>query len=247
MRQAYNLLADRHSIAQQLYGAAGQATSNFLDTPPRFQSPHTRWKFSPDQAAHLLDQAGWRRGNDGVRAKDGQRMKLLYQTSVNPVRQKTQAILKKAFEQAGIEVELKAVNPAVFFSSDPGNAEAFAKFHADLQMLTVSLGSPDPQAHMTQFVSWEMARKSNHWSGQNVVRWSNSHYDRLWKQAAMVLDPVKRAMLFIAMNDLLIEDVAVIPLIWRNEVVAVSQALQGLELSTWDSNLWDLAFWYRQT
>ena len=69
-------------------------------------------------------------------------MKLLYQTSVNPVRQKTQAIIKKAFEQAGIEVDLKAVNPAVFFSSDPGNAEAFAKFHADLQMFTVSPGKP---------------------------------------------------------------------------------------------------------
>jgi peptide/nickel transport system substrate-binding protein len=62
----------------------------------------------------------------------------------------------------------------------------------------------------------------------------------------MEVDPVKRATRFIAMNDLLIEDIVVIPLIWRNEVVAVSQALQGLELSTWDSNLWDLAYWYRQ-
>jgi peptide/nickel transport system substrate-binding protein len=95
VRQAYNLLVDRHTIAQQLYGAAGQATSNFLDSPPRFQSPHTRWEFSLDKAAQLLDQAGWRRGSDGMRAKDGHRMKLLYQTSVNPVRQKTQAIIKK--------------------------------------------------------------------------------------------------------------------------------------------------------
>jgi hypothetical protein len=28
--------------------------------------------------------------------------------------------------------------------------------------------------------------------------------------------------------------------------VAVSQTLQGLELTTWDSNLWDLAYWYRR-
>ena len=245
VRHAYNLLVDRHTIAQQLYGAAGQATSNFLDNPPRVRSPHTRWEFSLDKAVQLLDQAGWRRGSDGVRAKDGRRMKLLYQTSVNPVRQKTQAIIKKAFEQAGVEVELKAVNPGVFFSSDPGNADALAKFHADLQMFTTSPGSPDPQAHMTQFVSWEIARKANNWSGHNVVRWVNLEFDRLWKQAAMELDPVKRATLFIAMNDLLVEDVVVIPLIWRNEVVAVSQALRGLELTPWDSNLWDLAYWYR--
>jgi peptide/nickel transport system substrate-binding protein len=61
----------------------------------------------------------------------------------------------------------------------------------------------------------------------------------------MELDPVKRATLFIAMNDLLVEDVVVIPLVWRNEVVAVSQDLRGLELTPWDSNLWDLAYWYR--
>jgi peptide/nickel transport system substrate-binding protein len=247
VRQAYNLLADRHTIAQQLYGAAGQATANFLDTPPRFQSAHTRWAFSLDQANKLLDQAGWRRGSDGIRTKGGRRMKLLYQTSVNPLRQKTQAIIKKAFEEAGLEVELKAVHPSVFFSSDPGNADAVAKFNADLQMFTVSMGSPDPQAYMAQFVSWEMARKANNWSGQNVVRWSSSKYDELWQQAATELDPVKRATLFIAMNDLLVEDVVVIPLIWRNEVVAVSRALQGLELSTWDSNLWNLAYWHRQT
>jgi peptide/nickel transport system substrate-binding protein len=246
VRQAYNLLADRHTIAQQLYGAAGQATSNFLDSPARFQSAHTRWEFNLDKAAQLLDQAGWRRGSDGVRAKGGHRMKVLYQSSVNPVRQKTQSIIKKAFEQAGVVVELKAVNPSVFFSTDPGNADALAKFHADLQMFTVSPGSPDPQAHMTQFVSWEIARKANNWSGRNVVRWVNLEYDRLWKQAATALDPVKRAMLFIAMNNLLVENVVVIPLIWRHEVVAVSQDLRGLELTPWDSNLWDLAYWYRQ-
>ena len=246
VRQAYNLLLDRRAIAHQLYGAAGQATSNFLDSPKRFQSPHTRWEFDLPKAAQLLDQAGWKRGADGVRVKDGRRMKLLYQTSVNPVRQKTQAIVKKAFEQAGVEVELKAVNPEVFFSSDPGNADAQAKFHADLQMFTVSPGSPDPQAHMMQFVSWEIARKANNWAGQNVVRWVSAAYDRLWKQAAVELDAMKRATLFIGMNDLLVEDVVVIPLVWRNEVVAVSHVLQGLELTTWDSNLWDLAYWYRQ-
>jgi peptide/nickel transport system substrate-binding protein len=246
VRQACNLLMDRRTIAQQLYGAAGQATSNVLNNPTRFQSPNTRWEFNLEQAAHLLDQAGWRRGSDGFRGKDGKRMKLLYQTSVNPVRAKTQAIVKQAYEQVGVEVELKAVNPGIFFSSDPGNTDTYAKFHADLQMFSVSPGGPDPQAHMNQFVSWEVARKANNWAGQNVVRWLSAEYDRLWKQAETELDPIKRALLFIRMNDLLIEDVVVIPLVWRNEVVAVSQTLHGMALTPWDSNLWDLAYWYRQ-
>jgi peptide/nickel transport system substrate-binding protein len=246
VRQAYNVLVDRRTVAEQLYGAGGEPTANFIDYPARFRSPHTRWEFNFEQAAQLLDQAGWRRGRDGIREKAGQRMKVMYQTSINPVRQKTQAIVKKAFEQVGIEVELKAVNAGIYFSSDPGNHDSAAHFHADLQMYTVTPGAPDPQSHMTQFVSWEVARKANNWSGLNVVRWINAEFDRLWKQAAQELDPVQRAALFIRMNDLLIEDVVIIPIIRRNEVVAINRTLHGMELTAWDSILWDMAYWHRR-
>jgi peptide/nickel transport system substrate-binding protein len=246
VRQAYNVAVDRRTIAEQLYGATGQPTSNLINSPTRFQSPHTSWEYSLEKAAQLLDQAGWRRGSDGVRVKNGRRMKIVYQTSVNPVRQKTQAIVKKALEQIGIEVELKAVNAGVYFSSDPANPDTASHFYADMQMYTFGPGSPDPQAHLNRFVSWQIAQKANNWSGRNVVRWSNPEYDRLWKQAEGELDPVKRAVAIIRMNDLLIEDVVLIPVIWRNGVRAVSHKLYGMELSDWDSDFWDLAYWYRQ-
>jgi peptide/nickel transport system substrate-binding protein len=204
LRQAYNVAVDRRIIAEQLYGTAGQPTSNFINSPKRFQSPNTNWEFNLERAAQWLDQAGWRRGSDGFRAKEGRRMKIVYQTSVNPVRQKTQAIVKKAFEQIGIEVELKAVNAGVYFSSDPANPDTTSHFYTDIQMYTIQPGSPDPQAHLSRFVSWQIAQKANNWSGRNVVRWSNAEYDRLWKQAETELDPVKRAALIIRMNDMLI-------------------------------------------
>ncbi len=246
VRQAYNVAVDRRVIAEQLYGPAGQPTSNFINSPKRFQSPNTRWEFNLEKAAQWLDQAGWKRGSDGFRVKDGRRMKLIYQTSVNPVRQKTQAIVKKAFEHIGIEVELKAVNANVYFSSDPANPDTASHFYADIQMYTFAPGSPDPQAHLNRFTSWQIAQKANNWSGRNVVRWANAEYDALWKQAQNELDPVKRAALIIRMNDLLIEDVVLIPVIWRNGVRAVSHKLHGIELSDWDSDFWDLAYWYRE-
>jgi peptide/nickel transport system substrate-binding protein len=245
VRQACAAAVDRRNIAEQLYGAAGQPTSNFLNAPKPFESPHTRWEFDLDKAAQLLEHAGWQRGSDGIRLKDGRRMKVLFQSSANPVRQKTQAIVKNALERIGIEVELKAVPANVFFASDPGNADTFSHFYADLQLVSNSLGF-DPQGTMRFFVSWEIAQKANNWAGRNVVRWANADYDRLWKQADSELDPVKRAALFIRMNDLLIEDVVVIPLVWRKEVSAVSHTLRGITLSPWDSILWDLAFWYRE-
>jgi hypothetical protein len=78
------------------------------------------------------------------------------------------------------------------------------------------------------------------------VRWANAEYDRLWKQAATELDPVKRAALFIRMNDLVIEDVVVIPVVWRHDVLAVSHSLRSLALGPWGFNLWELAYWYRE-
>ena len=112
----------------------------------------------------MLEQAGWKRGSDGIRLKDGRRMKVLFQTSANPVRQKTQAIVKKTLEQIGIEVELKAVAANVYFASDPGNPDTYSHFYADMQMSANSLGF-DPQGPMRLFVSWEIAQKANQLGG----------------------------------------------------------------------------------
>jgi len=246
VRQAFALAVDRRTIAEQLFGAAGQPTGNFLNIPKPFQSPNTRWEFDLDKAAQLLEQAGWKRGSDGVRVKGGRRMQVVFQNGANLLGQKMQAIVKQALERIGIEVELKAVPLSVFNSSDPGNPDTVSHFYADMQMY----GGPpgiDPQRNMSQFVSWEIAQKANNWTGQNVVRWANAEYDRLWQQAATELDPVKRAALFIRMNDLVIEDVVVIPVVWRHDVYAVSHSLRGLEVGPWDLNLWNLAYWYRET
>ncbi len=48
------------------------------------------------------------------------------------------------------------------------------------------------------------------------------------------------------MNDLVIEDVVVIPVVWGKKVHAVSQTLRGLALSPWDLTIWDLEYWYRE-
>jgi peptide/nickel transport system substrate-binding protein len=246
VRQAFALAVDRRGIAEQLYGAAGQPTSNYLNAPRQFQSPNTHWGFDLDKAAQLLEQAGWKRGSDGIRSKDGRRMKVLFQTTTNLVRQKTQAIVRKALERIGIEVELKAVPANVFIASDPGNPDTQSHFYADMQMISYESGI-DPQVWMRRFVSWDIAQKANNWAGQNRVRWANAEYDRLWEEARTELDPVKRAALVIRMNDLLIEDVVIIPVVWRKNVFAVSHTLRGLALSPWDSWTWDLAYWYQET
>jgi len=246
VRTALSLLVDRASIQEQIYGRHGQATANYLNAPPTFRSKNTRWEFSPEKAARVLDDAGWKRAGDGVRAKDGKRLRMLFQTSINAPRQKTQAIVKQAAAKIGIEVEVKAVVPAVYFSTDPANADTLAHFTADLQMYSLVNGSPDPQLFLQPFVSWEIAQKENKWAGRNSTRWRNDDYDRMYKAAETEMDPVKRAALFIRMNDTLVQTPVIVPFMWRGTASAVANRLRGTEISGWDSTFWNLAHWYRE-
>jgi len=106
--------------------------------------------------------------------------------------------------------------------------------------------APDPQYFMNQFVSWEVASKANKWQGRNITRWRNDEYDRTWKAAESEMDPVKRAALFIKMNDLVIQNIVVVPVVWRPRVAAISVRLRDAGQSGWDSDFWSLANWWKQ-
>src|SRR3712207_3167573 len=67
VREAMALAIDRDTMAKQLYGPTGDATANMLTTPTNLQSKNTRYEFSIDKANRILDEAGYRRGGDGIR------------------------------------------------------------------------------------------------------------------------------------------------------------------------------------
>ncbi|MGY4439549.1 peptide/nickel transport system substrate-binding protein [Bradyrhizobium sp. LM2.3] len=134
VRRAINLLIDRESIQKFIYGRGGVATASFVNAPKQFKSAKLKYEFDVDKANKVLDEAGWAKGADGIREKDGKKLKFVFQTSTNAPRQKTQAIIKQACQKAGIEIELKSVTPSVFFSSDVGNPDTYSKFYADMEM-----------------------------------------------------------------------------------------------------------------
>jgi peptide/nickel transport system substrate-binding protein len=245
VRRAINLLVDRATIQDHLIGRSGRIADNFLVAPHRCRSQSNTWEFSVDKANRLLDEAGWPRGADGTRGRGAQRLKFVFQAAAASSVQKIQAVVKQAAARAGIEVEVKAVPTAVYFSSDTNNPDANVRFHADLQMYTVFAGL-DPQFFMAQFVSWEIPTRDNKWTGRNLTRWRNAEYDRLWREADSEMDPVKRAALFIRMNDMVVQNNVVIPVTQRNILHAISQQLEGFELNGWDSIFGNIAYWYRR-
>jgi len=244
VREAINMLVDRGSVQEHIYGRTGVATANFLNNPSRFRSPNMKWEFNVDKANQLLEAAGWKRGADGIRAKDGKKLKIVFQTSINAPRQKTQAIIKQACQKAGIDMELKSITASVYFSSDVANPDTYTKFFCDMQMYTTTMPQPDPERFMNQFCSWEAATKENKWQGRNISRWRSEEYDKTYRAAEAELDPVKRAALFIRMNDLVIAGRHIIPVVYRPRVSAVAAKLNA-PLSGWDNDLWNLRDWYK--
>jgi peptide/nickel transport system substrate-binding protein len=245
VRQALAMLIDKASVEKYIYGRTGQATANFINNPEKFRSKNTTFEFNPDKAADLLEKAGWKKGADGVREKDGKRLKFVYQTSINQPRQKTQAIVKQACQKAGIEIEVKAVTASVFFSSDVANPDTYPKFYADLQEYSNAMNAPDPEVFLRQFCSWEASQKENKWQGRNITRWQNKEYDEIHKAAQVELDPLKRAAMLIKCNELVVNNHVVIALVARPGAVAMNNSLRA-DISAWDNNTSDLASWFRE-
>ncbi len=248
VRQAFSLAINRDMIANQLYGILGKPTSNFVVNPPQVISGNTTYEFNLEKAAKLLDEAGWKdTNNNGIRDKNGIEMNLVFQTSVNPLRQKTQQVIKQSLEQLGMKVELKSIDPSVYFSGDPANPDTTERFTADLQLFSTGNTNPDPTAYLKTYTCDQIPQKANNWTGDNFSRYCNPEYDKLWTQATREIDPKKRQEILIKMNDMLINNTIVIPLVHRADVQGVNQQLTGVDLTPWDLTVWNIKDWKKSS
>ncbi len=245
--RALSMAIDREILVDAGYGPAGQVTCNVLSAPAVYASTANDWCLTPDieGASRLLDEAGWVHGRDGVRAKDGVRLSILYQTSTNSVRQGTQALIKQMWREIGVETELRNINASVFFGSDPASPDTYQKFYADIQMYTNNFDGTDPQAYMAGWVCDKIPGPANQWNGSNISRYCNPAYDALAAAFAETGGIEARAAIAKRMNDLLVSDGALVPLIHRGEIAARSLTLGGMRHNAWDATLWNINEWHR--
>jgi peptide/nickel transport system substrate-binding protein len=251
VREALSFAADRQTIADEFYGEGQPPTSNILTGLESWESPNTSWEYNLEKAAQILDDAGWTREGEGIRSKDGVELRIVYATSVNAVRQKTQAVIKQSFESIGVGVQLEQIDAAIYFDGSEGNPQNINKFPWDIDMYTNSPSSPVPISFL---VSWyagpdreNIAQESNGWQGQNFQRWVNEEYDAKFEELQSTTDMEKATQLMIEMNDLVINDHAVIPLVNRSvDTYAYSTQLreENLQLGPFhDLTYWNIANW----
>lgn len=248
VRTALSKAIDRSILVEVGYGEGGKPTCNVIPAPDAWASDSTGCIAQDMEGAKaLLDEAGWTdTDGDGIRDKDGKKLHILYQSTVNPIRQDFQALIKDWWTELGVEVELKAIDPGVFFGGDPGSPDTFQKFYADVEMYANNSDSPDAEVYLGQYQCKNAPSPETQWQGENINRFCTPEYDALFAELGGVTDVAKRQEIAKKLNDMVTKDsMIVVPLVHRGTLSAHSNALGGVQINAWDSEFWNVADWFR--
>ena len=248
VRKALSMAIDRPLLVEIGYGQAGRPTCNLVPAPEIYASDNTECLTQDIEGAKaLLEEAGWTdTDGDGIRDKDGEKLSLLFQTSTNAVRQDFQALIKQWWNEIGVETELRNISGSVFFGGDPGSPDTFQKFYADVEMYANNFDGTDPESYRAQRTCDKSPRPESQWQGENINRFCDEEFDALVAELGRTGEIEKRAELAKKLNDMVTADsYVVVPLVDRGRVSAHSNTLGGVILNTWDSELWNVADWYR--
>ena len=250
-RYPFTRRTGRALIAEQFYGEGQPPTANVFTGLPSFESPNTSWRFDLDEAAQMLEDAGW--VLDGsVREKDGVQLQVRYATTVNQVRQENQAVVNDALEQIGIAVTLEQVDAGIFFDNATGNEQNIGHMYVDINMYTNGATTPVPIAYTGNWYSGgedrgNIAQASNNWLGTNRQRWISDDYDALYEQLLVATDVDEAFDLIIQLNDLVTNDRAVLPQVNRStDTYAIANCLRKENAAKgvgFEYNYWNIANW----
>ncbi|MBI4505470.1 MAG: hypothetical protein HY691_08040 [Chloroflexi bacterium] len=221
VRQALAQAIDRKIIIDRVqYGLAQPTYSAW---------PPSSWVYNPDvpkfdydqrRAEQLLDEAGWRKGADGMRAKDGQKLqlKLLFGPNTNKVREGIATIVQEQWRQVGVQVEVTGL-----------------EWGAYLDKLTKSPFDYD------LFVLGWLSTIDPHWSYQiwseatipdlNAGGYVNKKVEELFRQGAREFDREKRKKIYQEIQKLITDDLPYMFLSVNMSYTGVSKRVRGIEPS----------------
>ena len=247
--QAMSMAIDRQEISDQFYGFAGRPACNLVSTPPRFVSDANDSCLTQDIAGanELLDDSGViDTDGDSIREYEGTPLRITFQTSTNDIRQQTQELIKSWWRQIGIEAELLDWEGSVFFGGEPlmAGAASFKRFFADVEMYANST-AVDPQSSLSAALCENIPSSEDAWGGSNVARICDETYEATYEELTATSDPARREELIKQLNDILIQNYYLIPLVNRGNVSAHLDTLEGVEENAWDTSLWNIGEWRR--
>jgi peptide/nickel transport system substrate-binding protein len=227
VRKALMHAVDRQKLCQALFdGLQKPAAHAYHPLSPYFAQRGEDYPFDVAKAEALLDGAGWKKGANGLRVKNGQPLNLsIMSTAQNKVRELVEVHLQESWRKVGVELSIKNVPARVFFGETLRRAE-----FGSMGMYATTLNSPD-DIQLAAFHSAKIPAAANNYAGSNYMAWKNSQVDALLDRAQVELDPAKRIALIHEGIEHYVAELPQLPLYYRASVLIAPKALKANQLA----------------
>jgi peptide/nickel transport system substrate-binding protein len=218
VRQAIEYGIDRDALISALYQGIGQKaigplTSVMLDDPSlRALYPHDVAK-----AGQLLDQAGWTAGADGIRVKNGQRLEFtLNAIDYGGGPDQSNELIQGQLRQIGMDVKIKAQARPPWYEDN---------YHCATNGMELFLRSGELDVLYAAFGS------ANVGGNFNFACLKDPEIDSMLDQGRRETDAGKRQQLYLQMEQKLMDQAVMVPLVDQLSVFAIRPNVSGLKFS----------------
>ena len=238
VRQALYLAIDKASIIDALYYGLPTATESYMPQQSRYYNAELpEQRFDIDAANQLLDEAGWERGGDGIRAKDGVRLSFTNSTTAgNQVREQVQQFIQQTWREIGVEMSISNLPPAVMW----GEYWTMSQFDSVVVGINFLTGA-DPDVS-DYFGSRAISAQGG--AGQNCFQFANEEADQLLADGGANQDPEQRLPVYLRLQQLIRDELPMLPLFQYTNLRGHREGLEGFEnnvnlrIESWNVKAW---------
>jgi peptide/nickel transport system substrate-binding protein len=192
-------------------------------------------KYDPAAANSLLDQAGYTKGSDGIRSKNGQKLSFKYSTTANnPWRAADETILQQNFQAIGVKINIQNYSADTYFGSVlPNGKFDIGEFENSWTY------DPDDSS---LFSCSQVPTAANNFGGSNYSRYCNKQLDALFQQELSTGDPNQRQQVFNQIHQIYLTDFPLVTLYGPTDIAVVKNTthnyLPGPEGASETVNVW---------
>jgi peptide/nickel transport system substrate-binding protein len=242
VRRALNYATNKSEIAEHIYNGLVRvaALDEFEQSRYYSHAAAERSQYDPAAARRLLHEAGWRDSDgDGILDRGGKPLRLsISASSGQPNRERTELVLREQYRAVGVDLEIENYGPTVLYGTfEDGGVLKRGTF--DIAMYAW-LSSPGPSRRQALYSAGSVPP-----NGQNHPRLVNEPLTRLLEQGGTETDPARREELYRRVQEILVDEMPVIPLFWYTAIDPVTDRLQNFRPNaTQSADTWNAADWY---
>ena len=243
IRQALMYAIDRQELIDKVFLGKTEMVHTPINSWSWAYNPQVpTYAYDPAKAEELLEQAGWVKGADGIREKDGKKLSLKYGTTDSPMRMKVSPLLKDQLAKVGVDMVIEHMPGQVWFAEE-----------GPLTQGTYELGQYawvngyDPgMDNKFAYHSTNIPTKENNWQGGNYPRFSDPENDKLLDDGLATLDKAERTKIYQDWQVLFSDALPTLPLFARPNTTAASKRLKNILPGmssigeTWNIEAWEL-------